>query len=110
MIVDQRTYTLGVGMVREFLALYAAEGRAVQVEHLGEPVGYYVTEVGDVNQIVHLWQYTDMADRERRRAALEADPRWLAYRRKAGQAGHVVRQHTTLLKPVDFAALASRST
>jgi hypothetical protein len=108
MIVDQRTYTLQIGKQREFLELYAAEGRAVQAEHLGAPLGYYTTEVGDVNQVVHLWQYADMADRDRRRAALEADPRWLAYRRKAAQAGQVVRQQNTILKAVDFGAFAPR--
>ena len=110
MIVDQRTYTMQIGMVREFLALYAAEGRAVQIEHLGPPAGYYTTEVGDVNQVVHLWQYADLADRDRRRAALEADPRWLAYRRKAGAAGHVLKQHNTILKVVNFAALTPTQT
>ncbi len=107
MIVDQRTYTVQIGKLRDFLALYAAEGLAVQTEHLGPPMGYFTTEVGDVNQVVHLWRYTDMADRERRRAALEADPRWLAYRRKAGADGQLVRQQNTLLRAVDFNAFAS---
>ncbi|MBC5784638.1 NIPSNAP family protein [Ramlibacter sp. USB13] len=105
MIVDQRTYTIQIGLVRDFLALYAAEGLPVQSEHLGPPLGYYTTEVGEVNEVVHLWQYTDMADRERRRAALEADPRWLAYRRKAGAAGQVLRQRNAILRAVDFKAL-----
>ncbi len=104
MIVDQRTYTLQMGMLKDFLTLYAAEGWAVQTEHLGLPIGYYTTEVGDLNQVVHLWSYADMADRERRRANLESDPRWLAYRRKA--AGQVVQQRNTLLKAVDFSAYA----
>ena len=106
MIVDQRTYTIQIGLLRDFLALYAAEGLPVQAEYLGPPLGYYTTEVGDVNEVVHLWQYADMADRERRRAALEADPRWLAYRRKAGAAGQVLRQRNAILKAVDFAAFA----
>lgn len=104
MIVDQRTYTLQIGMLRDFLALYAAEGLAVQAEHLGPPLGYFTTEVGDLNQVVHLWAYTDMADRERRRAQLDADPRWQAYRRKASAAGQVLRQTNALLKAVDFSA------
>lgn len=108
MIVDQRTYTLQIGKLRDFLALYAAEGLHVQTEHLGAPIGYYTTEVGDVNQVVHLWRYADMADRERRRAALEADPRWLAYRRKAGADGQVLRQFNTILREVDFAAFAPK--
>ncbi len=110
MIVDQRTYTIQIGMLRDFLALYAAEGLAVQTEHLGPPLGYYTTEVGNVNQVVHLWSYTDMADRERRRASLENDPRWLAYRRKARAAGQLLEQHNTLLKAVDFSTYAPAQT
>jgi hypothetical protein len=106
MIVDMRTYSIPTGAMRDFLALYAREGLPVQTEHLGAPIGYYTTEVGDLGQVVHLWRYTDMADRERRRAALEADPRWLAYRTKSSSLGHVLRQLNTILKEVDFAAFA----
>ena len=104
MIVDLRTYSIRIGAMRDFLELYAREGLAVQTQHLGAPLGYYTTEVGELAQVVHLWGYADMADRERRRAALEADPRWLAYRNKSSGQGHVVRQVNTILKEVDFAA------
>ena len=93
MLIDLRTYTLKIGSVRDFLELYAAEGLAVQTAHLGPPLGYFTTEVGELSQVVHLWQYLDMADRERRRTALEADPRWLAYRsKKVPRRGAPVRQ------------------
>ena len=106
MIVDLRTYTLRVGTVRDFLDLYAKEGREVQRKHLGDPLGYYTTEVGNVNQVVHIWQYADVADRERRRATLESDPLWIAYRRKAGSLDHVLEQNNVLLKSVDFSVFA----
>ncbi|KAA1286105.1 NIPSNAP family protein [Alcaligenes faecalis] len=109
MIIDQRTYTIPTGLLRDFLSLYATEGRAVQIEHLGACHGYYTTEVGELNQVVHLWAYEDMVDREARRNALEADPRWLAYRRKASAAGHVIRQSNALLKQVDFDAFTSEA-
>ncbi|MDX3895741.1 NIPSNAP family protein [Pusillimonas sp.] len=109
MIVDHRTYTIKTGLMRDFLSLYAAEGRAVQTEHLGAPLGYYTTEVGELNQVVHLWAYSDLADRERRRAALEADPRWLAYRRKAAADGQVLSQHNAILQQVDFTAFTPAS-
>ncbi|MDB5896521.1 MAG: family containing protein [Ramlibacter sp.] len=105
MIVDLRTYTVPVGLLREFLSLYACEGLPVQARHLGEPIGWYTTEAGELGEVVHLWGYDDMADRERRRAALEADPAWLAYRGKASARGHVVRQVNSLLRKVDFDAL-----
>ena len=109
MIVDLRTYTLGIGAVPAFLKLYAREGLPAQKRHLGAPVGYYTTEVGVLSQVVHLWQYESMADREQRRSALEADPQWLAYKAKSLADGHVVRQESTLLKSVDLAALAGES-
>ncbi len=105
MIVEMRTYSIAIGAMREFLELYAREGREVQAQHLGLPLGYYVTEVGELGQVVHLWRYADMADRDRRRAALDADPRWLGYRTKSSSRGHVVRQVNQILREVDFAAM-----
>ena len=55
----------------------------MQTKHLGNPVGYYTTEVGNVNEIVHMWGYADMADRTKRRAAMAADPAWQAYLQKS---------------------------
>ena len=107
MIFDLRTYTIRIGAMHDFLELYAREGLEPQTQHLGPPVGYCTTEVGELSQVVHFWQYADMADRERRRAALESDPRWLAYRAKSSSQGHVVRQENTLLKAVDFRAFQS---
>ena len=74
MIVDHRTYELQPGRLRDFLALYEKEGLPVQLKHLGNLVGYYTTEVGNVNEIVHIWGYADLADRTKRRAAMAADP------------------------------------
>lgn len=76
MIVEQRTYTLKPGRVPQYLALYEAEGHAVQVGHLGPPVGYYHSESGVLNQLIHMWRYEDADDRSRRRSALYSDPVW----------------------------------
>jgi hypothetical protein len=83
MIVDHRTYELQPGRLKDFLALYEKEGLPVQLKHLGNLVGYYTTEVGNVNEIVHIWGYQDLADRTRRRAAMAADPAWQAYLQKS---------------------------
>ena len=42
----------------------------VQVRILGNMVGYYFTDVGPLNQVVHLWGYESMNDRYERRAGL----------------------------------------
>ncbi|CCF22310.1 MULTISPECIES: NIPSNAP family protein [Alphaproteobacteria] len=79
MFVDMRTYTLKNGNVSKFLALYEAEGLAVQTRILGRMVGYYFTDIGPLNQIVHMWGYDSMDDRWERRKALQASPEWQAY-------------------------------
>ena len=80
MIIDHRTYTLKPGMLALYVKAYVDEGHAIQIAHLGKPIGWYTChDIGPLNQIIHLWQYDDLSDRERRRTALFADPAWLAY-------------------------------
>jgi hypothetical protein len=71
-IVEMRTYTLVPGATAAYFSLYEAEGLATQREHLGEMFGYYATEVGHVNTVVHLWRYPSFEERTRRRDALKA--------------------------------------
>lgn len=80
MIVEERCYVLRMPWgPQEYLALYEAEGLAVQRDTLGRLLGYFHTEVGGLNSMVHLWGYDSFEDRMRRRAALAADPRWQSY-------------------------------
>jgi hypothetical protein len=105
MIVDMRTYTMVPGRLKAFLALYEAEGLPVQLRHLGKPIGYFTTEIGTKNQVVHLWGYESMADREQRRNAMEADPAWAAYRQKSAASGNLQYQENKILKSVSFSPL-----
>ncbi len=100
MIVEERIYTLKFGKVAEYFKLYEEEGLAVQRPILGNLLGYYSTETGTLNMVVHLWGYEDMADRSRRRAQLQADPRWRAYVPKL--AATVERQENRILVPAPF--------
>lgn len=100
MIVEMRTYTLFPGKVGPYLALYETEGLATQTRILGKLVGYYSTEIGDVNQVVHLWSYDSFEERSKRRAALFADPVWLAYIPKV--VGMIVTQESKILNPARF--------
>lgn len=80
MIVEERCYLLRMPYgPQDYLALYEAEGLAVQRETLGNLLGYFHTEVGGLNTMVHLWGYDSFEDRMRRRAALSADPSWQSY-------------------------------
>ena len=99
-LVELREYTLHHGKVPEYLALYEAEGLAIQIPILGTMLGYYQTEVGTQNQIVHLWGYADHADREARRASLQQSAEWKAYLPKIQPL--LLLQQTRIMRPAPF--------
>ena len=100
MLVELRTYTTHPGKLGEYLALYEAEGLAVQKRILGRMVGYYRSEIGALNQVVHLWAYTDLVERAERRQALLADPDFKAYVKK--MLPLLVSQESRVLAPAPF--------
>ena len=79
MIVEMRTYTIRAGKVPEFSKAYQELGEKIQRPILGNLVGAFTTEIGPLNQIIHLWGYEDLADRAARRAKLAADKDWPKY-------------------------------
>jgi hypothetical protein len=105
MIVDLRTYTIVPGRLAAFLELYEKEGLPIQIKHLGKPIGYFVTEIGTLNQVVHLWGYESLADREKKRAGMEADPAWTAFRAKSSGGGNIQHQENKILKSTSFSPL-----
>jgi hypothetical protein len=59
-----------------------------------------VRERGNVNEIVHMWGYTDLADRTKRRAAMAADPAWQAYLQKSRE--YMKTMNNKILVPTTF--------
>ena len=102
MLYDVRTYVCRPGTIKAHLAIYAEHGYDVQRKHLGEPVVYLQTETGNVNSYIHIWAYQDAQDRAQRRAAMQADPKWVAYVKLSGEAGYLVSQNNQLMTPVSF--------
>ena len=100
MIVEERTYHVFTGKLPEVVKLYAEEGTAIQQEHLGHLVGAYTVDVGDVSSIVHLWGYDSYAERERRRALLQADQRWKDFLPRLQPMIHT--QRTRILLPTSY--------
>jgi hypothetical protein len=84
MIIDHRTYAVKPGRLNDYLKLYEAEAYPLQLKHLGRNVGWYVSnDIGPLSQVVHMWAYDSLADREARRNALAAEPAWGAFLAKA---------------------------
>jgi hypothetical protein len=72
----------------------------VQLKHLPYMAGYYFTEVGTLNMIVHLWAYESLDQRDRCRAAMAADPAWQAYLAKIRPL--METQETRIMKCAPF--------
>lgn len=104
MIVDLRIYTCLPNRVNEFVELYERMGWPLQQKHLGNCVGWYTTIEGSLNTVVHMWGYQDQADRERRRAAMAADPAWGEYLAEVARRGILVKMENRIVKPAPFFA------
>ena len=102
MIVEQRTYTLRPLRSGDFLALYERVALPLQKKYLGHLVGFFVSEIGPLNQVVHLWAFDSLAERERRRKAMEEDPGWPLYIDALRQLDVMLQQETKLLRSVSF--------
>lgn len=100
MIVEERIYTLQPGQSAAYVAAYAAEGMPIQKRILGRMVGYYTTEFGPLNQVIHMWAYESLAERAERRATLFKDEGWLNYLKKVRPM--LVSQESKLLIPASF--------
>ena len=100
MYVEERMYTLHPGKAPEYFHHYSTHGMPVQLRHLPHMLGYYATEVGTQNMVVHFWAYDDLNQRERCRDALFADPEWQSYRPKIHPL--IVRMETRIMKPAPF--------
>ena len=74
MIYEMRTYSFLPGDIPEF---EQAVGLAMpHREKYSKMTAFWKTDIGDVNQIIHVWPYEDLEHRERVREELENDPNW----------------------------------
>lgn len=100
MIVDHRTYTVRPGKIVPFLDIFEQDGLPLYLHYCGKLIGYYVSESGVLNQLVHLWAYESVEDRELRRSNLYKDARWTAFLDVA--LPFIISQESVLLKPTRF--------
>ena len=74
MFYEIRTYTLKPGSLAEVEKRF---GEAYDYRKKYSPLAaFWHTEIGPLNQIVHMWPYADAAERARVRAESAKDPNW----------------------------------
>jgi hypothetical protein len=105
LIIDHRTYTMHPLKLGKWLELYKACALPVQLRHLGNLLGFFQTEIGTLNQVVHLWGFDDLADRTRRRAAMAKDPDWAEFLRRNEELGALMHQESKIIVPTGFSPI-----
>lgn len=101
MIYELRTYQLAPGKLPEYLAAVKTEVLPLVAEHGLKPLGFWYTEIGTLNEVVHLWPYSDLNDRQQKWASLARDPRRSEILGKLP----IVSQNNKILTPADFSEL-----
>ena len=95
MIYEMRTYTLHAGKVPEFEKRF---GEVIPHREKYSPLAaFWHTEIGPLNQVIHVWPYADLGERTRVRAEALKDPNWPP---KTGDL--IVAQESKLLNPAPF--------
>lgn len=104
-VVDHRIYTIALRKMPEFLEVFDRLAMPILLQTLGNPVGMYVSQVGPLNQFMHLWAYQNLADYEQRCRARDTHPDFPAY---MSASGHLITaQETRLIRAVDMPSLRS---
>lgn len=100
MFYEIRSYRLKNGALPAYLKVVEEEGIAIQKKHLGDLIGYFFSEIGPINEIVHIWGFSSLDDREARRSRLMADPDWQGFLPKIRDLIEVAENK--IMKPAAF--------
>lgn len=98
MIYEIRTYGLTPGSQAEFEKRFAEA-----YEHrkkYSEMAAFWHTEIGALNEVIHVWPYQDMNERARIRAEAAKDPNW-----PPKVSDHIKTMHSEILVPFPFSPL-----
>ena len=103
MIVEQRDYHVFTGKLNELVRLYEEEGIGIQEEILDGLIGVFTTDIGTLSTYTSMWGYDSFAERERRRALLQADDRWRGFLGRIQPLIHT--QQNRILLPTAFSPI-----
>ena len=103
MIVEQRDYHVFTGKLNELVTLYETEGIELQQRYLGNLLGVFTTDIGALSTYTSMWGYESFAEREERRAKLQADDAWKAFLAKIQPLIHT--QQNRILVPTSFSPI-----
>jgi hypothetical protein len=100
-LYELRTYRTPVGKAGEWLGHFKAI--MPTREKYSKNVGLFQTEMGQLNEVVHLWAYRDLNERAATRARVVQDPEWQAFLGKSSSL--LVEMRSIILNPAAHSPL-----
>ena len=76
MIYEMRIYTVKVGKMNQYIKHFEKIGLPI-ISKYSKLIGYWYTETGVLNQVIHIWEYENFNERIEKRKALYDDNEWL---------------------------------
>ncbi|MCY3869770.1 MAG: NIPSNAP family protein [Gemmatimonadetes bacterium] len=101
MIYDMRTYDLNPGALQTYMDAVREVALPLREDYGVKLAGWYYTDIGKLNRVVHIWAYRDYTHFDQARQAVRSDPRWVNdYLPRV--KGLVVRQQDQIMLASDF--------
>ena len=82
-VYELRTYKIVVGQMSRVVELYNTLGWPALSKYKKNLLGYFVGDVGALNEIVHIWKFDDEASRRLHWDQVFADPDFMAFAQQA---------------------------
>jgi len=79
MFFEHRTYTLHPQRARAYLQLVESKGLPLLGPMLPHMRGYFVSEFGPLNQVVHIYKYDSLEQRAQIRSEIASNPAFPEY-------------------------------
>lgn len=80
-VYEKRTYSVTVGQMAEVQRLYKTQGwPALEAGGFASKcIGYFVSDTGELHQLIHLWRFDSDDDRRAHWTRLFADEAFMAF-------------------------------
>ena len=103
MIYNIRTYNCVPRMLNKYIKIFEDYAMPVNNKHGFELIGYFISDIGPQNQIVHIWEYKDLNEFNEMRKKRAADPAWADFRDRT--AGMIADQEDKIMTGTPFSPL-----
>lgn len=101
MIYDMRTYDLHLGTIKKYTDAVRDVALPIREDYGIKLAGWYSTDIGELNRVVHIWAYKGYAHFAEARLAVRNDPRWTNdYLPRT--KGLIIKQQDMIMNASDF--------